>query len=396
MHIMGLLGMPRRVYTYPANLEWGSYNLVASIGAFVLAAGFGLFVINIFYSLRRGAKAGRNPWGSDSLEWHVPSPPPLALFGRIPVVHSRHPLWDGSDLEPREPQTDDERISAAMEHRPYDWRATLLVDVLTGQPRGIVRMAGPSYMPLVVAIGIVVLTIATIAKAYWALPIGGLISIVGLVVWLWPDKRELEKMYHSTLPEETGLPIVMVGTKSLGWLGMVFLLMVLSWLLLTLFYTYFYLRLYSDQWPQGGLPIPDLFWPSIGYGALLLAGGLAVFSWRAFRRDSRWSFRLSQAAICGLAMLFYVMHTLEFLGLSFGPQTNAYGSAFCVISWVVDLVVFVGFMLAATAFIRSWLVKSDWPFFLGPHAQLAALFWCYIGVIGPLVYAVLYLSPRLL
>jgi cytochrome c oxidase subunit I+III len=396
MHIMGLLGMPRRVYTYPDELGLTGYNLLASIGAFVLAAGFVLFVVNAACSLKHGIDAGDNPWESDSLEWHVPAPPPLALFPRQPVVRSRHPLWDGSDLEPDEPQTDHERITATMENRPEDWRATLLTDVLTGEPRGIVRLAGPSYMPLVVAIGIMIATVGTIAKLFWLLPIGGVMSIVGLVVWLWPSKKELELMRESTLPEETSLPIVTYGTKSLGWLGMAFLLAVLTWVFLTLFYTYFYLRLYSPQWPQEGLPRPDVLLPAVAYALLLAAGLAAGFGWRMFRREWRWSFRLAMAACCILAVVFYGLRLVEQFGLPFSWQTNAYGSIFYVLGWAMDMVVFIGLMLAGTALIRSWLITEDWPFFLGLHAQLAAHFWIFTAVMGLLVYGTLYVSPYVL
>ncbi|MEJ7594763.1 MAG: cbb3-type cytochrome c oxidase subunit I, partial [Planctomycetaceae bacterium] len=75
MHILGLLGMPRRVYTYPASLGFDSLNLLATVGAFVLAAGFLVFVFNVLYAARYGIEAAANPWGGDTLEWALPSPP---------------------------------------------------------------------------------------------------------------------------------------------------------------------------------------------------------------------------------------------------------------------------------------------------------------------------------
>ena len=94
MHISGLLGMPRRVYTYPAGMGLEIYNLLSTIGAFVFATGILLSVVNFVISLRRGARAGNNPWNADSLEWSVTSPPPDAQFAQLPVVRDRHPLWD--------------------------------------------------------------------------------------------------------------------------------------------------------------------------------------------------------------------------------------------------------------------------------------------------------------
>ncbi|MGN6589603.1 MAG: cytochrome c oxidase subunit I, partial [Sphingomicrobium sp.] len=94
MHFSGMLGMPRRVYTYPAGLGLELPNLLSTIGAFVVALAVGLFVINALVSLRRGSVAGPNPWDAPSLEWAVSSPPPVYNFAHVPAVESVTPLWD--------------------------------------------------------------------------------------------------------------------------------------------------------------------------------------------------------------------------------------------------------------------------------------------------------------
>src|SRR5215207_9970334 len=86
MHQLGLNGMPRRVYTYLPDTGWGTLNLIASIGAFVLASGVLVFIINAVRAYRAGVVAGENPWASESLEWSIPSPPPHYNFHNIPVV----------------------------------------------------------------------------------------------------------------------------------------------------------------------------------------------------------------------------------------------------------------------------------------------------------------------
>jgi cytochrome c oxidase subunit I+III len=94
MHIVGLLGMTRRVYTYDEGLGWDSYNLVESIGGFVIAAGLLLILVNILWSARRGAPAGSDPFNGGTLEWTIPSPPPAYNFAVIPTVTSAYPNWD--------------------------------------------------------------------------------------------------------------------------------------------------------------------------------------------------------------------------------------------------------------------------------------------------------------
>jgi cytochrome c oxidase subunit I+III len=97
MHIVGLLGMPRRVYTYPSGLGWDWYNLIETIGAFVLTAGLLLILANLVHSRFRGAPAGPDPFRGGTLEWTIPSPPPEYNFAVIPTVSSAYPNWDEDD-----------------------------------------------------------------------------------------------------------------------------------------------------------------------------------------------------------------------------------------------------------------------------------------------------------
>jgi cytochrome c oxidase subunit 1 len=94
MHVPGLLGMPRRIYTYEANRGWGGWNLIVSIGAMVQAIGLLIFVYNLVQSYFRGKEAGNDPWDAWTLEWSTPSPPPDYNFAVLPTVKSRRPLWD--------------------------------------------------------------------------------------------------------------------------------------------------------------------------------------------------------------------------------------------------------------------------------------------------------------
>ncbi len=93
-HLLGLLGMPRRVFTYPDLPYFGSLNLFSTLSSFVLGFSIFLFIYNIFYSLKKGKEAGDNPWNAWTLEWLAASPPKLKNFTRIPLVKSRRPLWD--------------------------------------------------------------------------------------------------------------------------------------------------------------------------------------------------------------------------------------------------------------------------------------------------------------
>jgi cytochrome c oxidase subunit 1 len=104
MHVPGLLGMPRRIYTYEAGRGWEVWNLIVSIGAIFQVIGIGFFVFNLVRSYFRGDLAGHDPWDAWTLEWATPSPPPSYNFAAEPTVHSRRPLWDIK--HPEDPDSD--------------------------------------------------------------------------------------------------------------------------------------------------------------------------------------------------------------------------------------------------------------------------------------------------
>jgi cytochrome c oxidase subunit 1 len=93
-HSLGLSGMPRRIYSYNADMGWGLENLISTVGSFVLAAGVIITLVNVAWSLRRGPRAGPDPWTANTLEWFTPSPPPPHNFDVIPRVRSVEPLRD--------------------------------------------------------------------------------------------------------------------------------------------------------------------------------------------------------------------------------------------------------------------------------------------------------------
>jgi cytochrome c oxidase subunit 1 len=94
LHVVGLLGMPRRIYTYDPGRGWEIWNLVASVGVAFQVVAVLLFVVNVLWALRRGAPAGDDPWDAWTLEWATASPPPEYNFETLPEVRSRRPLWD--------------------------------------------------------------------------------------------------------------------------------------------------------------------------------------------------------------------------------------------------------------------------------------------------------------
>jgi cytochrome c oxidase subunit 1 len=180
MHHLGLYGMPRRVYTYPANLGWGDLNLLATVGAVTIAASMLLFLFNVIRSYRGKVQAPHDPWSSPTLEWATSSPPPAFNFARIPIVTSREPLWDRDG------------IAGRVDGLSMDPPENLVTRVLDASPDHRMVFPGPSIWPLLSAIATTVFFIGSIFTP-WAAVWGSIPVAIALTIWFWPSKDETDK-----------------------------------------------------------------------------------------------------------------------------------------------------------------------------------------------------------
>lgn len=175
MHILGLEGMPRRVYTYQPELPWAGWNMFISASALILAAGFLTFFIDVIRSAYSGAIAGPNPWNASTLEWATPSPPPAYNFRHIPVVDGRDPLWNSS-----------EAIDIAT-GLSLDRRELVITSVVEGIPEARESSPSNSIWPFLAAIATTVLLIWSIFSP-WAIVWGSIPVAVTLIGWFWPKQ----------------------------------------------------------------------------------------------------------------------------------------------------------------------------------------------------------------
>jgi cytochrome c oxidase subunit I len=173
MHLLGLQGMPRRIYTYQPEMHWGGVNLFISLSACVLALGFLLFFWDAVRSVRRGPPAGDNPWNAATLEWATTSPPPSYNFARIPVVSSAHPLWDESA-----------GLAVATGLR-IDRREIVISTVADARPEARESSPRNSIWPLLTAIVTSIMLIASVFTP-WAVVWGSIPIAIALIGWFWP------------------------------------------------------------------------------------------------------------------------------------------------------------------------------------------------------------------
>jgi cytochrome c oxidase subunit 1 len=175
MHWSGMLGMPRRVYTYPAGLGLELPNLLSTVGAFVVGLAVVLFVVNGIVSLYRGVIAGPNPWGAPTLEWATSSPPPAYNFAHIPVVESNTPLWDSEGQLP------------VVTGLRVDDKEMLLTTVVAATPDLREPVAEPSLWPFISAVAIGIVFVASIFSP-WAIAFGLIPCAIALTAWFWPKQ----------------------------------------------------------------------------------------------------------------------------------------------------------------------------------------------------------------
>ncbi len=183
MHVLGLRGMPRRIYTYQPGLGWDWLNMVASIGAGFFGLGTGLTLINVLWSRKHGAVAGEDPWKADTLEWSTSSPPPDYNFAVVPHVTGRHPLWDEW---PAEPVTSDPGPGTrSLGVAGAEDRQTPITGGLGATPEDELTVPPPSALPCLLAFGIAVFFAGLLVSAEIVVVGGALIGITGLARWAW-------------------------------------------------------------------------------------------------------------------------------------------------------------------------------------------------------------------
>ena len=187
MHFLGLMGMPRRVYTYLPETGWGGLNLLATIGAMLIGLSAITFMTNVLWSRRHGAIAGSDPWGATTLEWATLSPPPEYNFLHLPVVEGRYALWDRTDETP---------VIKGMHH---DRREVLLTTLLDAEPDSLHRHPGPTMAPLLAALAIGVTFISGMFTP-WAFVFGPTLLLGALLVWGWPRGKPSGERSHEEEP----------------------------------------------------------------------------------------------------------------------------------------------------------------------------------------------------
>jgi cytochrome c oxidase subunit I+III len=385
MHFTGLKGMPRRVYTYHPAFGWDLFNLISSIGGFVMAAGFALFALDMVMQLRHGDRARRNPWAAGTLEWGMVTPPPVYNFASLPEVESRDPLWDQPSLAAE---------MAAGRHYlglPRNgWQETLAVDALSGHPDHIVILPGRSWYPFLSACSLAVFFFFFLVGFYPVAIVGAGIATVLFLLWGWTNGL---KQDPEPLPAGHGKLLVphAASADAPGWWGTCITFLADGALLACLMFGYFFLWAVAPGWPPPSFIAPSLAIPALA--AFGLAAGF-LSSYGAVTANAKsgagaavpWLVGGLLAGLLGVAALLAIpIVAIE------PPTTHAYHATIALMAIYAAFHAGVAVLLCAQAALRC--IAGYVSPLRSLDLRVVRLWWGYTAGSGLLILLALYAMP---
>jgi len=367
MHLTGLLGMPRRVYTYAEHMGWGALNMLSTVGAFAFALGVLLFLVDMARMMRKPEQDHDNPWNAGTLEW---LPPRDYGVRSIPQVASREPLW----ADPTLPVS----VEAGRHWLPgtvTGGRETLVTSPVDATPRHVLVLPGDGWSPLIAAAGtagfFLLLTAGQLALAFAC----GIGAIVAVIHWLWGTDRP-PPVATAEVADGVRLPLGARGPRSHSWWGTLVLATVDMTVFACFVYAHVHVAMAGAVCPPVGSALPPLAQGLVGpalwlLGSLCLAGAAWVLR-EAGVRERRWVRALLLAALlCSAAGFALDFHAQAAAGLA--PTRNAWSAT------VAMLLGYQGFHLAVLVLMACFLFARTHSAHLQPGARATldntALLW---------------------
>jgi cytochrome c oxidase subunit I+III len=386
MHLTGLLGMPRRVYTYAEGLGWDLPNLVSSIGGFVLTIGFVLVVIDMLVQWRFAPHVKRNPWRAGSLEWAMAMPAPTYNFASLPHIDKREPLHGNPDLPAALAAGKGYLANPTSPGR----LETLGVHAVTGEPEQVIILPGPTYVPLYAGISLVGIALCFLAGIYWGSVVLAAVLTLFILVWLWSTG-----LREDPAPVDAGLghslPLHPAVEQSPGWWGMIFFLVFNATFFASLLFGYLFLWTIAPNWPPPSFLTADPWVMAVvlaGLAASHLGGWRAIVANRAGHGAQRQTWLLLAAA-GGLVAVGGFVAVPAILAPS--ATAHAYGAAVLMLAGYGAL--HAGLSTIGALFVLARCRKG----FVSPLRSLdlrnLGMICAYSGTTGTIVMGALYLMP---
>lgn len=391
MHLTGLLGMPRRAYTYGADLgpvvQW--LNLLSTAASMVLAMGVVAFCMDIWLAFRHGRRANRNPWQAGTLEWAVPTPSPPYNFVSTPVITDRDPLWQKPQL-----QQELDAGKGLLPGAPRGVREVLGTSLRAANPEQVIRLPGSSWIPLVAALTLTCVLGFFIAGLYPLAALAFAGTLVALWRWIWTTGDTDAPTIINAAPaggEPLNLPTQGASGESPGWWGTAIYLLVDGSLYAAVVFAYFYTWLGAPHWPPEGHALPGLLVPALGF-LFITASSVAIE--QALRANRLGKAHSSQPLLLGAAALMLTFLVTQWLVLQeYGPpQAHAYVSMIHVVAGFQGLHALIAVLMATFVWLRAKRGMIDAT--RDRDLRVLRLFWHYTSAQWVIGIVLVHLFPR--
>jgi cytochrome c oxidase subunit I+III len=386
MHITGLVGMPRRVYTYPAELGWDTLNLISTVGAFMIAAGVLLFLIDLARSLRFSFDdSAGNVWNAGTLEW---LPTGTYQTRSIPIVTSREPLWDQPNLA-----KDVEAGRYYLPGAPTGGRETIVTSPIDASPQYIIQMPGTSWRSFFAAIFTAAFFLGLTVKLYIPALTCGVLAILSVIWWLWDTDPGPN---HPPVDIGGGikLPVYIAGPTSHSWWAMIVLILVGGSLFACLLFTYFFLwTVNPGAWPPAAVEMRSMLWTA-GSAALYLASAAAVWFASASLRKGAGAWLGLRLPLLAAILLMPGGLAVDVYGhwqTGLRPDEHSYGAVVYAIAGLQAIYVATVLLMGLFTLARSLAGMID-----GVRRVTfdnTMLFWYYMAAQGLVGLAVVHFFP---
>ena len=297
MHLTGLRGLPRRVFTYPEGLGFDVLNLVSTVGAYILAAGLLVVAWDVVRPKGSQLYAERNPWGAGTLEWLQEMPGKSWGVRSIPEIDHRYPLWD----QPHFMRDVDEGrfyLPDAEEGK----REMIVTTPIDARPTQCLRVSGPTFITLLAALFTGGVFIFPTYKLWWAMAVSAALALVTILVWLWTGTALIPEKEEKHAGLGVRLPLYTSGSASVGWWAMFITMLGIMTAFVSLVFGYFFYWTIHDDFPPDPTPGPGVFWPALAAALLLGAWALTSLARRWNRQDRAAAFYAGLLAGAALAV----------------------------------------------------------------------------------------------
>ena len=386
MHWTGLLGMPRRVYTYDPGLGWDLPNLISSVFSFVMAFGIAALLLDLVLHWRHGRPAPLNPWNADTLEWASGTPPRAYNFASLPRINTLHPLWDDPDL----PET----IATgqhALPHAAHGRRETLGVDPVSGRVREVIHLPGNSWWPLVAG-GVLSLLCMSLLLKQHPVAVGLALVAVGVLLrWSWENGAHPGTTAGETQDLPQGLKLHTHTFDGPGLWGMGMTMLADAALYASLLFGWLYLwTVVPEGFVDTASPLGT--WPLL-LVTLLLGAGLWLLR-RVVRRlragiDAGLKHSLWATSLCGVAACAVLGWLLMTAGLQ--PTLRAHDA---VLAFTLAFLLVHGALASVLAALQALRVHHGRVSLQAPYEPgVVAMLWQFCTLATALAWGVMALLP---